>query len=57
MGQKYCLSVATIQKSYIFTDALLSHILSSADSLQLIGCVALRLASKVLIIKITVFIS
>lgn len=57
MGQKYCLSVATIQKSYIFTDALLSHILSSADSLQLIGCVALRLASKVLIIKITVSIS
>lgn len=47
MGQKYYLSVATIQKSYIFTDAILSHIETSTDTLQLIGCVALRLAYKV----------
>ena len=47
MGQKYYLSVATIEKSYIFTDAILSHFETTTDTLQLIGCVALRLAYKV----------
>jgi len=33
MGEKYRFSVATIQKSYTYVDALLSHIETSTDSL------------------------
>ena len=47
MGEKYCLSVSTIQKAYCYVDVFLSNIPTSRDALQLIGGAALRLAVKV----------
>jgi len=47
MGEKYSLSVSTIQKSFIYVDIFLSKVPTPIDALQLIGSAAILIAIKV----------